>query len=69
MKMLLCTAQTLPLYVGKSPGAKAPPLCGAVPAESTYIAKVSSAPGSRKVRVFDDKCSLEKSIFFGLMLQ
>ncbi|XP_043280350.1 SAGA-associated factor 29 [Venturia canescens] len=40
MKMLLSTAQTLPLYVGKSPGAKAPPLCGAVPAESTYIAKM-----------------------------
>ncbi|XP_015609881.1 SAGA-associated factor 29-like [Cephus cinctus] len=40
MKMLLSTAQTLPLYVGKAPGAKAPPLCGAVPAEPTYIAKV-----------------------------
>ncbi|KAF7391160.1 hypothetical protein V1477_008791 [Vespula maculifrons] len=40
MKMLLSTAQTLPLYVGKAPGAKAPPLCGAVPAEPTYIAKM-----------------------------
>lgn len=40
MKMLLSTAQTLPLYVGKTPGAKAPPLCGAIPAEPTYIAKV-----------------------------
>ncbi|KAJ8670669.1 hypothetical protein QAD02_001928 [Eretmocerus hayati] len=40
MKMLLSTAQTLPLYVGKSPGAKAPPLCGAIPAEPTYIAKM-----------------------------
>ncbi|CAB0032113.1 unnamed protein product [Trichogramma brassicae] len=39
MKMLLSTAQTLPLYVGKTPGAKAPPLCGAVPAEPTYMAK------------------------------
>lgn len=38
--MLLSTAQTLPLYVGKSAGAKAPPLCGAIPAEPTYIAKV-----------------------------
>lgn len=42
MKMLLSTAQTLPLYVGKSPGAKAPPLCGAVPAELTYVAKVNA---------------------------
>lgn len=40
MKMLLSTAQTLPLYVGKAPGAKAPPLCGAVSAEPTYIAKM-----------------------------
>lgn len=40
MKMVLSTAQTLPLYVGKAPGAKAPPLCGAVPAEPTYIAKM-----------------------------
>lgn len=39
MKMLLNTAQTLPLYVGKTPGAKPPPLCGAIPAEPTYIAK------------------------------
>ncbi|XP_066585392.1 SAGA-associated factor 29 [Prorops nasuta] len=39
MKMLLSTAQTLPLYVGKALGAKAPALCGAVPAEPTYIAK------------------------------
>ncbi|XP_074106262.1 SAGA-associated factor 29 [Cotesia typhae] len=40
MKMLQSTAATLPLYVGKTPGAKAPPLCGAVPAESTYVAKM-----------------------------
>jgi len=40
MKMLLNTAQTLPLYVGKTPGAKPPPLCGAIPAEPTYIAKM-----------------------------
>ncbi|XP_033208303.1 SAGA-associated factor 29 isoform X1 [Belonocnema kinseyi] len=40
MKMLLSTAQTLPIYVGKSIGAKAPPLCGAVPAEPTYVAKM-----------------------------
>lgn len=40
MKMLLNIAQTLPLYVGKTPGAKPPPLCGAIPAEPTYIAKM-----------------------------
>lgn len=40
MKMVLSTAQTLPLYVGKSPNAKPPPLCGAIPAESTYFAKM-----------------------------
>lgn len=40
MKMVLSTAQTLPLYVGKTPGAKPPPLCGAIPAEPTYIAKM-----------------------------
>lgn len=40
MKMLVNTAQTLPLYVGKTPGAKPPPLCGAIPAEPTYIAKM-----------------------------
>lgn len=40
MKMLQVSAQTLPLWVGK-PGTKAPPLCGAVPADSNYIAKVS----------------------------
>jgi len=39
MKMLQSSAQTLPLWVGKM-GEKAPPLCGAVPAEPTYIAKV-----------------------------
>ncbi|XP_011867527.1 PREDICTED: SAGA-associated factor 29 homolog [Vollenhovia emeryi] len=39
MKMVLSTAQTLPLYVGKTSGAKLPPLCGAIPAEPTYIAK------------------------------
>ncbi|KAJ8665120.1 hypothetical protein QAD02_006782 [Eretmocerus hayati] len=40
MKMLLVSAQTLPLYVGEKPGIKAPPLCGALPAKSDYRAKV-----------------------------
>lgn len=39
MKMLLNSAQTLPLFVGQ-PGERAPPLCGAVPADNNYIAKV-----------------------------
>lgn len=42
MKMLKDTAQTLPLYVGKAPGDKPPPLCGAIPAESSYIAKMGN---------------------------
>lgn len=37
--MLLNSAQTLPLFVGK-PGEKPPPLSGAVPAEPGYVAKV-----------------------------
>ncbi|KAL5286096.1 CCDC101 family protein [Megaselia abdita] len=38
MKMLQLTAQTLPLFVSK-PGERIPPLCGAIPAETNYIAK------------------------------
>lgn len=38
LKMLQVSAQTLPLFISK-PGEKVPPLCGAVPAESNYIAK------------------------------
>lgn len=37
--MLLSSAQTLPLFVGKV-DEKPPPLCGAIPADSGYIAKV-----------------------------
>lgn len=39
MKMLQSTAQTLPLFVGKL-GEKPPSLCGAIPADSNYVAKV-----------------------------
>lgn len=39
IKMLLNSAQTLPLFVGKV-GEKPPPLCGAIPADSSYTAKV-----------------------------
>ncbi|KAF5300904.1 hypothetical protein FQR65_LT09067 [Abscondita terminalis] len=39
MKMLLSSAQALPLFVSKI-GEKPPPLCGAIPAELNYFAKV-----------------------------
>lgn len=39
MKMLLSSARTLPLFVSKV-GEKPPPLCGAIPADPNYIAKV-----------------------------
>lgn len=38
MQMLQISAQTLPLFVSKV-GEKVPPLCGAIPADSNYIAK------------------------------
>lgn len=40
MKMLQTLAQTLPLFVSK-PGEKVPPLCGAIPADPSYAAKVT----------------------------
>lgn len=39
MKALQTSAQTLPLWIGK-PGEKPPPLCGAIPADANYVAKV-----------------------------
>ncbi|EFA06014.1 SAGA-associated factor 29 [Tribolium castaneum] len=39
MKMLMSSAQTLPLFVGKI-DEKPPALCGATPADSGYVAKV-----------------------------
>lgn len=42
MKMLLSAAQTLPLHVGRV-GERAPPLCGAVPADSGHIARPGDA--------------------------
>ena len=39
MKMLQNSAQTLPMWIGNV-GEKPPPLCGAIPAESSYIGKV-----------------------------
>ncbi|XP_050702260.1 SAGA-associated factor 29-like isoform X1 [Eriocheir sinensis] len=40
MKMLLNCAQTLPLWIGNF-GEKPPPLCGAIPPEQNYVAKVN----------------------------
>jgi SAGA-associated factor 29 len=37
MKMLANSAETIPLWVGKE-GESAPPLCGAIPPESNYVA-------------------------------
>ncbi|XP_023954415.1 SAGA-associated factor 29 [Bicyclus anynana] len=42
MKMLLSAAQTLPLHVGRV-GERAPPLCGAVPADPGHIARPGDA--------------------------
>lgn len=53
MKMLQSTAQTLPLFVGK-PGEKPPPLCGAIPADSNYIAKVGDMVAAL-VKVSDEE--------------
>lgn len=39
MKMLANSAQTIPLWVGQD-GEEAPELCGAVPAEQSYVANV-----------------------------
>ena len=40
MKMLQTTAQTLPLWISK-PGQQIPPLVGAIPADTSYVAKVN----------------------------
>lgn len=39
MNMLQQTAITLPLWIGRTDQEKPPPLCGAVPSESSYISK------------------------------
>ncbi|XP_002730459.1 SAGA-associated factor 29-like [Saccoglossus kowalevskii] len=46
MTMLQQSALTLPLWIGK-PGESPPPLCGAVPAESNYIAKPGNKVAAR----------------------
>ena len=39
MKMLAISAQTIPLWVGGE-GEEPPPLCGSVPADPSYVAKI-----------------------------
>eukprot|EP00093_Oithona_nana_P007462 07462.XXX_377997_378872_1 [CDS] Oithona nana genome sequencing. len=39
MKMLATSAETIPLWVGKE-GEEPPPLCGAVPSDSSYVAQL-----------------------------
>lgn len=40
MKMLQQNALTLPLFISSKVEEKPPPLCGAIPAENNYVAKV-----------------------------
>lgn len=53
MKMLEVSAKTLPLFVSKI-GERIPPLCGANPAESSYIAKPGDMVAAL-VRGLDDE--------------
>lgn len=53
MKMLEVSAKTLPLFVSKM-GERIPPLCGANPAESSYIAKPGDMVAAL-VRGLDDE--------------
>ena len=45
MKMLAISAQTIPLWVGQE-GEEPPPLCGAVPADPNYVAKIGDMVAS-----------------------
>ncbi|CAG9124050.1 unnamed protein product [Plutella xylostella] len=53
MKMLLSSAQYLPLHVS-GVGQRAPPLCGAVPAEAGHVARAGDAVAAR-VRSADNE--------------
>ncbi|KAK9696713.1 SGF29 tudor-like domain [Popillia japonica] len=64
MKMLLSSAQTLPLFVGKI-GEKPPPLCGAIPADANYVAKVGDMVAALvKVVDGDGNCILAEVVSF-----
>lgn len=64
MKYLLIAAQTLPLYVSKPEGF-APPLCGAIPAESSYIARAGDIVAALvKIEAEDDNWILAEIVSF-----
>ncbi|XP_022921056.1 SAGA-associated factor 29 [Onthophagus taurus] len=64
MKMLLSSAQTLPLFVSKI-GEKPPPLCGAVPADPNYVAKVGDMVAALvKVADGDGDCILAEVVSY-----
>lgn len=65
MKMLQVSAQTLPLWTG-SPDAKAPPLCGAIPADPSYIAKPGDivAALAKNVEGHEDRWILAEVVSF-----
>lgn len=54
MKMLEVSAQTLPLFVSKV-GERIPPLCGAIPADSSYIAKAGDMVAALVINVEDEE--------------
>ncbi|XP_028559121.2 SAGA-associated factor 29 isoform X2 [Podarcis muralis] len=54
MTLLQQSAMTLPLWIGK-PGEKPPPLCGAIPASSDYVAKPGDKVAARVKTVDGDE--------------
>ncbi|XP_059587481.1 SAGA-associated factor 29 isoform X2 [Alligator mississippiensis] len=54
MTLLQQSAMTLPLWIGK-PGEKPPPLCGAIPAASDYVAKPGDKVAARVKAVDGDE--------------
>lgn len=65
MKMLQVSAQTLPLWTG-SPESKAPPLCGAIPPDPSYIAKPGDmvAALAKNVEGHEDRWILAEVVSF-----
>lgn len=63
MKMLQVSAQTLPLFVSKI-GEKVPPLCGAIAADSNYIAKPGDMVAALVKGVEEDNWILAEVVSF-----
>lgn len=63
MKMLQVSAQTLPLFVSKI-GEKIPPLCGAIAADSNYIAKPGDMVAALVKGVEEDNWILAEVVSF-----